>query len=218
MIWAHSESGMRKSRMGTSPKTGQLIQRVFREYARPNSVQVRQPEMKQVHHPFDIDIHRLNAHLILEAEERHLSRVCDGEPGGGMGFHQGEQGPHHLSQHGREVGGRVLGIMNLGPEKTLTHLGSARNGLGRHPNVDPEARHIGFPDMLLEIVLGQFSGESEISADRLTDLLPVEGSGQGIGDAVGDGPVVLVASIVRGHIVVAFFDESDEGAVPSTRV
>ncbi len=77
-----------------------------------------------------------------------------------MGLHQGEQGPHHLSQHGGEVGGRVLRIMNLGSEKTLTHLGSARNGFGRHPNVDSETRHIGLPDVLLEIVLAKLSGES----------------------------------------------------------
>ena len=60
---------------GDISKTGQLVQRVFREDPRPNGVKIGEPEMKQVDHSFDIDVHRLNAHLILETEERHLSRL-----------------------------------------------------------------------------------------------------------------------------------------------
>ena len=61
--------------------------------------------------------------------------------------------------------------------------------------------------MLFKIVLSEFSGESEISSDRLTNFLAVEGASQGIGDAVRDGAVVLVASIIGRHVIVSFLDD-----------
>ncbi len=61
--------------------------------------------------------------------------------------------------------------------------------------------------MLFEIVLSELSGESEISSDRLTNLLAVKGASQGIGDTVRDGAVVFVASIIGRHVIVSFLDD-----------
>ena len=58
--------------------------------------------------------------------------------------------------------------------------------------------------MFLQIMFRQPPGEAKITANRLANALAVEGAGQGIDDAVGNGSVVFVTEIVGCDIVVAF--------------
>src|SRR5262245_6837374 len=94
--------------------------------------------------------------------------------------------------------------MNFCPEEALADPCTAGNGFRRHPDIDAEPRHFRFPDMLVEIVSGEFTRETKFSADRLADPAPIQGPGKRVGETVRDCAVVFVTQIVGSDIVVSF--------------
>ncbi len=112
-----------------------------------------------------------------------------------------------LAEHRAEVRAGILGVVDLGPQPGLADREAAGQGLGRHPDVDPEAAHVGVPAVELEVVPDEVAGDPEVAPDRLPDPVAVERPGQRVGDRVGDRPVVLVAGVERRHEVVATLDD-----------
>ena len=55
---------------------------------------------------------------------------------------------------------------------------------------------------LLQIVLGQSAGKAEVAPDGLPDPLAIKRPAQRIDYAVGDGAVIFMSYIYRGHKLV----------------
>src|SRR5207249_10512444 len=109
----------------------------------------------------------------------------------------------------------VLWIVDLRTEGRLHDADGTRERGGRHEDVDPELRHIAFPDRLGEIDTGEVRAETERAADRLPHARAVESPGERVRDRVGDGPVVLVPRVERRHVVrFAAHDRADEARDP----
>ena len=70
-----------------------------------------------------------------------------------------------------------------------------------------EAGDFGVPDRLFQKMVGHFGGKGEIPANGLADPFAIKGSGQIVNDVVGDGPVVFVAAVNGGDILVAPFQD-----------
>ncbi len=130
---------------------------------------------------------------------------------------QGEQAPHDLAEHRPQVAAGVLGVVQLGPEHALADAEALAQGDRGHPDVDPEAGHVGAPHLLAGPVGGQPAREPEVAADRLAQPAPVEGGGQREGDRVGDGAVQLVAGVQRGDEVVAVLEDGPDQPVDPGR-
>ena len=85
-----------------------------------------------------VDRDRLGQDHPLEAVLRDRLRAADGQPRLGLLTGHPEQGAHHLAEHGPQVGGGVLGVVDLGPQPGLAHRVPAGQGVMGHPDVDPE--------------------------------------------------------------------------------
>src|SRR6185295_11880348 len=92
--------------------------------------------------------------------------------------------------------------MDFCAEEALADPSAASNGFRCHPDIDAEPCHFRFPDMLIEIVGRESTGETELPANRLANPLPVERSGERVGETVCDRAVVFVAQIVGCDVVV----------------
>ncbi|HEV3011721.1 MAG TPA: hypothetical protein VG499_00450 [Actinomycetota bacterium] len=130
---------------------------------------------------------------------------------------QGEQAPHDLAEHRAQVAAGVLGVVQLGPEHALADAEALAQGDRGHPDVDPEAGHVGAPHLLAGPVGGQPAREAEVAADRLAQPPPVQGGGQREGDRVGDGAVQLVPGVQRGDQVVAVLQDRPDQPVDPGR-
>ena len=85
--------------------------------------------------------------------------------------------------------------MYLCAQECLTDFKVIRNRLCGHPDIYPETGHVTLPDILSKIERCQFSGKTELPADRLSDPLAVERLGHGIDNGVCDRPVILVSPV-----------------------
>ncbi len=158
-------------------------------------------EAERIDHAPHVNVHRFGGHLELRAVDRNRLGTLHPRPNGDITLHFLEQGTDHLDQHGGEVRAGVLGIVDLGAEKRLADAEATANGLGAHPDIDPEAGDIAVPDLLFQIVVEHGAREPELAADGLADALAVQRAGQGKHDAVRDGAVVLVALVEgRGEV------------------
>src|ERR1043165_9365777 len=97
--------------------------------------------------------------------------------------------------------------MDFCAEKTLADPCAAGDRLRCHPDIDAEARHFRFPDMLVEIVGGECTGNPKLPADGLADPLSIERPCEWIGETVRDCPVVFVAEIVGGDVIIALLHD-----------
>ena len=97
--------------------------------------------------------------------------------------------------------------MDLGPEPSLAYAPALVDGLGGHPDVYSIAGDVAFPIAPLQIGIDQIAREAEIAADGLAHFHAVQHAGHGEGDVVGNGAIVLVAAVVRGHVVVALAND-----------
>ncbi len=97
--------------------------------------------------------------------------------------------------------------MDFCAEEALADPCAAGDGLRRHPDIDTEPRDLRFPNMLVEIVGCEGTGETEFPADGLADPLSIERPGEWVGETVRDRAVVFVAEIVGGDVVVSLFHD-----------
>src|SRR5579883_2857083 len=83
-----------------------------------------------------------------------------------MLFHEGKQGAHDLHQHRGQIRGRILGVVDLGAQETLADPRAAGDRFRRHPDINAELRDVRFPDMFVQVVLGQPPREAEHYLDK----------------------------------------------------
>src|SRR5439155_756516 len=126
------------------------------------------------------------------ADDRNVARAGHGAPDIDVLPRERQERTDHLREHGSKVRTGVLRIVDLRTEERLHDADATRERGGRHEDVDPELRHIAFPDRLGEIDTGEVRAETELAADRLPHARAIESPGERVRDRVGDGPGVLV--------------------------
>src|SRR5579859_4627839 len=158
---------------------------------------------ESVDHAFDVHLYRVEPNIEAESEQRGLSASSERLPDRFVFLHQGENAAHHLMQHGAQVGTGVLGIVQLGAQETLAHPKAFGDGDSGHPNIDAVARDVGLPVVPLQVARDEPGRDSEFAANWLAHAQTVQRPRQRIDNAVGDGPIVLVALVIRSHEVKA---------------
>jgi len=178
----------------------------FIDYILPNRPEIFQTNFEVLDEGILVDIKSLSLLPDKFTQGRNIPGSADLQPIVLIPLHQLEGGPHDLAEHGTQVSRGVLPPVDLGAEFCLADPEPADDGRRRHPDVDPEFGHIRFPDILFEIEFDHCRRQSEVTANGLPDLLPIEGPRQIVCNRVGDGPIQLIALVVGSDIIVAFDD------------
>ncbi len=101
--------------------------------------------------------------------------------------------------------------MDLNSEIGLTDAKAVSDSMSRHPDINPEAGHIGHPNVLLKVGSNGVAGKGKVPSDGLAHSLPVKGASQIIDHVIRNGAVVLIAGIDRGNkLVILFHDRLQE--------
>ena len=177
------------------------------EHALPRPGEGQRAGVEQAEQPQGVDFERGRLGVPLEAVGRNVVAAGDLQPAVGVAAGHSEERPEDLAKHRSQVRARVLGIVDLGPEAALADRESAGQGGRSHPDVDAEARHVRRPALLGEVVADQVGAHAEVAPDRLADAAAVQRPRHRVGEGVGDGAVVLVAGVERGHEVVAALED-----------
>ena len=87
-----------------------------------------------------VDLDLLRRDDPLEAVLGDRVRALHAQPSVLVVAGQLEERADHLAEHRPQVGGRILGVVDLGAQPRLAHGEALVDGAVRHPDVDPEAR------------------------------------------------------------------------------
>jgi SSS family transporter len=137
----------------------------------------------------------------------------DGLPEGLVGLHEGEDRPDDLAEHGAQMLGGVLDVMDFRAEAGLADAKPVDDGRDRQPDVHAEAGHVGLPHVVVQVLPDGPPGEGKVAPDGLANAEAIKSPGQVVDDGIGDRAVVLVAPVVGGDEVVTPLEDG-LGQVP----
>ena len=165
-----------------------------------------------------VDFDRIQADVETEPEQVYRLACRAFLPDALVLLHENEHAADHLVEHRAQIRPGILRVVELRAEEALANSEAFRDRERGHPDIDAVACYVSLPDIALQVPRHQAIRQSEIAANRLPYSQTIQGAGERVDDAVGDGAIILVAMIVgRDEVVAGVEDRAQQQVDPLRR-